>query len=75
MRDAKYLAWLGISLTAFMGAAVFLLVLINPKSESYSLLPLAYSLACVALGGIANFFARQNEDPEPVPIPVSRREL
>ncbi|MDG2220862.1 MAG: phytoene/squalene synthase family protein [Rubripirellula sp.] len=76
MNDAKYIAWLGLSLTAFMGGALFLLVLLNPKDASYSYLPLIYCIGCFAFGGIANFFAKQHEDASAsqVPIPVRSTE-
>lgn len=61
MKDATYLAWLGLSLTAFMGGALFLLVLLNPKDNAYSFLPLIYAIACFGFGGIANFFAKRAE--------------
>jgi len=72
MKDAKYLAWLGLSLTAFMGGALFLLVLLNPKDDSYSYLPLAYALSCFVFGIVANLLAKQNETPEPVVVKVVR---
>lgn len=61
MKDAKYLAWLGLSLTAFMGGALFLLVLLNPKDSAYSSLPLIYAIVCFCFGGVANYFAKRAE--------------
>ncbi len=63
MNDSKYIAWLGLSLTSFMGAALFMLVLLNPKDESYSYLPLVYGTACFVFGIVANYLAKQNEAP------------
>lgn len=71
MNDAKYVAWLGLSLTAFMGGALFLLVLLNPKDDSYSYLPLVYAVGCFLFGAVANFLARRNETPSPAPVNVS----
>ncbi|WP_182866616.1 hypothetical protein [Stieleria mannarensis] len=61
MNDAKYLAWLGVSLTAFMASALFLLVLLNPKDASYSFMPLAYAIGCFLIGIATNLLARSAE--------------
>lgn len=68
MNDAKYIGWLGISLTAFMGSALFLLVLVNPKDVSYSSLPLFYSVACFLIGVTTNLLAKHEERVERVPV-------
>ena len=70
MNDAKYVGWLGISLTALMGGALFLLVMFNPKDPSYSFLPLVYAVACFVVGAIANVLAKRNETPQPVRVTV-----
>jgi phytoene synthase len=41
--QAKQVAYLGLSLTAIMATALFILVYINPKEEAYSYLPLVYA--------------------------------
>ena len=71
MNDAKYLFYLGISLTAFMSSAAFLLVMLNPKDASYSTLPIVYAVACFAVGIVTNVLAKRAEIPAPVPVRVS----
>jgi phytoene synthase len=60
MRDAKYLAYLGISLTSFMGSALFVMVAMNPKDPSYSVLPILYAIGCVGIGIVTNVLARRS---------------
>ncbi len=74
MNDAKYLFYLGISLTAFMSSAAFLLVMLNPKDASYATLPIAYAVACFAVGVVTNLLAKRAETPVPVPVRVSKSE-
>ncbi len=59
MNDAKYLAYLGVSLTSFMASALFVLVSINPKDPSYAALPILYAIVCVGIGIAANVMARK----------------
>jgi phytoene synthase len=68
VNDAKYLCYLGISLTAFMSSALFLLVMLNPKDASYATLPLAYAAACFTVGLLANLLAKRSETPVPVRV-------
>ena len=70
MNDAKYVFYLGISLTSFMGCAAFVLVMLNPKDASYSWLPMVYALVCLAVGVVTNLLAKRAEAPAPVPIKV-----
>jgi phytoene synthase len=74
MNDAKYLFYLGISLTAFMSSAAFLLVMLNPKDASYATLPIVYAVACFAVGIVTNLLAKRAETPVPVPVRVSKSE-
>ncbi len=67
MNDAKYLFYLGISLTAFMSSAAFLLVLLNPKDDSYATLPFFYAVTCFVVGIVTNVLAKRAETPVPVP--------
>lgn len=67
MNDAKYLAYLGISLTAFVGSGLFLLMMLNPKDASYSQLPMAYAIGCLAVGVAANLLAKRAERETGVP--------
>jgi 15-cis-phytoene synthase len=41
--QAKHAVYLGLSLTAIMAAALFVMVFVNPKETSYTYLPLIYS--------------------------------
>jgi len=59
LKDAKYLAYLGISLTSFMATALFVMVSINPKDPSYSGLPILYAFICVGIGIATNILARR----------------
>jgi hypothetical protein len=61
--DAKYLAYLGLSLTSIMGAALFVLVGVNPKQEEYQLMPWIYSAICVATAFVTGWAARRNLQP------------
>lgn len=42
-RQAKQIAFLGLSLTSIMATALFVMVYVNPKSTEYSYLPLIYA--------------------------------
>ena len=59
MRDAKYLAYLGLSLTSFMASALFVMVAMNPKDPSYSALPFIYAGGSVVIGIVTNLLARR----------------
>lgn len=72
MNDAKYLVYLGLSLTAFMGSALFVLVMINPKEATYSTLPLIYAVVCFAIGIATNLLAKKAEKPVPVLVETKR---
>lgn len=52
--QAKQVAFLGLSLTAIMASALFVLVYVNPKSSDYSYLPLLYAGVSLALGFVFN---------------------
>lgn len=50
--EAKHAVYLGLSLTAIMSCALFMMVFVNPKDASYSYLPLVYggvSLICAVV--------------------------
>jgi phytoene synthase len=59
MNDAKYLAYLGISLTSFMASALFVMVSLHPKDPSYAALPIVYAAVCVGIGVATNVLARK----------------
>ena len=71
-KDTLYLATFGLSLTLVMATAMFALVGINPKLESYSQLPWIYSTVSAAgaivLGILARRIAKQLDAPVPVAI-------
>ena len=69
MKDAKYLAYLGLSLTSFMASALFVMVAVNPKDPSYSALPIIYAVGCVVIGIATNLLARRAAY-QPVPATV-----
>ena len=59
MNDARYLAYLGVSLTSFMASALFLMVSVNPKDPSYAGLPMVYAAVSVVIGVATNYLARK----------------
>jgi phytoene synthase len=59
--QAKHVAFLGLSLTAFMAAALFVLVAVNPKQAAYSNLPLIYSGVSVCFALVFNRLAARCE--------------
>jgi hypothetical protein len=61
MNDAKYVFYLGISLTAFTSSGAFVLMMMNPKDASYSVLPLIYAAVCFATGILAHVLAKRAE--------------
>ena len=71
MSDARYLAYLGLSLTSFMASALFVMVSINPKDPSYSMLPMAYAIGSLAVGIVTNVLAVRAAR-SPISVPVSR---
>jgi hypothetical protein len=73
MNDAKYLVYLGLSLTAFMSSALFLLVMLNPKDTAYSNLPVIYAVFSFAVGIVANLLAKKAERPATVEVVEHRR--
>jgi len=71
MNDARYLAYLGLSLTSFMASALFVMVSINPKEPSYSMLPIVYAIGSLAVGIVTNVLAVRAARTA-IPVPVSR---
>ncbi|MEM6468222.1 MAG: phytoene/squalene synthase family protein [Planctomycetota bacterium] len=51
---ARSAVCLGLSLTAFMAAALFMLVYVNPKDSVYGSMPLVYSAVSAVLGVVLN---------------------
>jgi phytoene synthase len=59
--QAKHVVYLGLSLTAIMAAALFVMVFMNPKDDSYSYLPLVYSGASLFAAIVFNRLAARIE--------------
>lgn len=68
MNDAKYIIYLGLSLTSFMACALFLMVMVNPKDDVYSTLPIFYSVGCFVVGVITNLLAKKAEGSGSKPV-------
>jgi phytoene synthase len=64
LNQSRHAVYLGLSLTSFMAAALFVLVYINPKDASYGWLPIVYAAAAVVTGGIFNALARAQESSD-----------
>ena len=67
MKDAMYLAYLGISLTSFMASALFVMVSFHPKDPSYAGLPILYAFVCVGVGIATNVLASVTLEVRPAP--------
>jgi len=72
MSNPRYIAYLGVSLTSFMAAALFMLVYINPKESSYTWLPLVYAAISVVVGIGTNLIAKHYEQ-QVARVPVRKR--
>lgn len=59
MSDAKYLAYLGVSLTSFMASALFVMVSLHPKDPSYAALPIIYAIVSIGIGIGTNSLAHK----------------
>ena len=59
MSDAKYLAYLGVSLTSFMASALFVMVSLHPKDPSYAALPIIYAIVSIGIGIATNSLAHK----------------
>ncbi len=64
LNQSWHAVYLGLSLTSFMAAALFVLVYINPKDASYGWLPIAYAAVAVVVGGVFNGLARAQESSD-----------
>ena len=73
-KDAAYLATLGVSLTAMMATAMFVLVAINPKdAATYSNLPWIYAtVSAVIACGTQWALYRMGQTMSLQAVPVSR---
>lgn len=61
-KDASYLATLGVSLTAIMATAMFVLVAFNPKdAEIYSNLPWIYAFVSASIACGTQWFLHRLE--------------
>ena len=71
LRQAKSAVYLGLSLTSFMAAALFVLVYVNPKDSTYGWLPLAYAAVSVMFGIITNLLSHRYESEGRTPANVN----
>lgn len=65
--EAKHAVYLGLSLTAIMASALFVMVFVNPKEAAYSYLPLIYSGASLVIAVVFNRLAARCEINAPTP--------
>ncbi len=76
-KDASYLATLGVSLTAIMATAMFVLVAVNPKDATiYSNLPWIYAIVGALVAGVSQWVLyrmTQAMQHQPFDIPIDNR--
>jgi hypothetical protein len=65
MNDARYLAYLSLSVASFGATVMFLLVLLNPKEPSYATLPAIYAGISFLVGVVTYFLAKRVEAKPP----------
>ncbi|MFZ4470946.1 MAG: hypothetical protein ACOYOZ_16910, partial [Pirellula sp.] len=65
MNDARYLAYLSLSVASFGATVMFLLVLINPKEPSYATLPAIYAGISFLVGVVTFYLAKRVEAKPP----------
>jgi phytoene synthase len=61
VEQAKHAVYLGLSLTAIMATALFVMVFVNPKDASYSYIPLVYSAGSLLAAILFNRLATNCE--------------
>ena len=61
MNDARYLAYLSLSVVSFGASVMFLLMLLNPKETSYATLPAIYAGISFVIGVVTYFLAKRAE--------------
>ena len=64
--NARANAYLGISLTAFMATALFIMVYMNPKETTYTWLPLLYAGVSLAIAIGTHFASKHYASLQPV---------
>jgi len=76
-KDASYLATLGVSLTAIMATAMFVLVAVNPKDAAiYSNLPWIYAIVSALVAGVSQWVLyrmTQAMQRQTVNVPIENR--
>jgi len=76
-KDASYLATLGVSLTAIMATAMFVLVAVNPKDAAiYSNLPWIYAIVSALVAGVSQWVLyrmTQAMQHQTVNVPIDNR--
>ncbi len=70
--QVKHVVYLGLSLTAIMAAALFVMVFMNPKDDSYAYLPLAYSGVSVIAAILFNRLAASTMSLTAPPVSKKR---
>ena len=65
MNDARYLAYISLSVASFGATVMFLLVLINPKEPSYATLPAIYAGISFLVGVVTYVLAKRVEANPP----------
>lgn len=65
MNDARYLAYISLSVASFGATLMFLLVLINPKEPSYETLPAIYAGISFLVGVVTYVLAKRVEAKPP----------
>ena len=61
MNDARYLAYLSLSVASFGASIMFLLMLLNPKETSYATLPAIYAGISFLVAIVTYFLAKRAE--------------
>ena len=71
-KEARYIATLGISLSAILAAALFVMVAFNPKDAvTYSYLPWIYAVGCAIAALISQWLLhRMEKDNQPLPVRI-----
>ena len=71
-KEARYIATLGISLSAILAAALFVMVAFNPKdATTYSYLPWIYAVGCAVAALVTQWLLRRMEkNVQPLPVRI-----
>ncbi len=72
MNDARYLAYLSLSVASFGATIAFLLMLLNPKETSYATLPAIYAGISFFVG-VATYLLAKRAEAQPSSVHVPSR--